>query len=80
MGEVTTVVEAQTKNGVSMIQKTQIYCHICTCPRVWLHVGVVGTEKLLDAFNGNALNIVNNGVTAVIALAGVTLAVLVGEQ
>ena len=47
---------------------------------MWLHVGVVGTEKFFDAFNGNALNIVDNGITAVIALAGVTLAVFVGEH
>ena len=40
---------------------------------------MVGTKEFFDAFNCNALNVVDNGITAVVALAWVALAVLVGE-
>ena len=40
---------------------------------------MVGTKEFFDAFNCNSFNVVDNGITAVVALAWVTLAVLIGE-
>ena len=45
-----------------------------------LNVGVSSTEKLLCALDGKAFSHVNEFATTVVALAGVTLCVLVGQD
>src|ERR671930_818695 len=48
--------------------------------RVWLHVDVLGPEQLLGAVNGQLLGHVEVLAAAVVAAAGVSLGVLVGQH
>jgi hypothetical protein len=47
---------------------------------VRLHVGVLGAEERLDPVAGEVLDVVDDLVAAVVALAGIALGVLVGEH
>ena len=49
--EVTTMIEAETKNSVALVQKSLIYAHICVRARVWLHVCMIGTKQRFHAFD-----------------------------
>jgi hypothetical protein len=80
MREVTAVVEAETKNSVARLNESEVHRHVCACTRVWLHVGVLCTKQLLHAVNRDRFNFINNCVATVVALAWVTLCVLVGEN
>ena len=48
--------------------------------RVRLHVGVIGAEELLEAIDGELLDLVDDLAPAVVPPAGVPLGVLVGER
>jgi len=50
------------------------------CPGVRLHVGVGRAEELLQAVDGELLDFVHHLASAVIALPGITLGVLVGQR
>ena len=44
-----------------------------------LHIGPFGTEKLLEALDSDALALIHHLAAAVIAVAGITLGILVGQ-
>ena len=46
---------------------------------MWLHVGIFSTEELLDAVDGKILGLVNALASAIVAVAGITFGILVGE-
>jgi len=47
---------------------------------VGLHIGIIGAEELLGPLNGDVLHHVHALTAAVVALAGIALCVLVGED
>jgi len=78
--EVSAVVEAQPQHHVARFQHRLVHRHVCAGAGVRLHVGVLGAEEPLHALDRDRLDLVDDGVAAVVALAGVALAVLVGEE
>jgi hypothetical protein len=80
MGEVAAVVEAEAEHGVAVVQQRLVHAHVGVGAAVRLHVGVVGAEDALHPLDGQRLDVVDDGVAAVVALARVALGVLVGER
>ena len=80
VGEVAALVEAQAEHGVARLEQGQVDGHVGVGARVRLHVGVLGAEQRLGPLAGELLDLVDDLVAAVVALAGVALAVLVGED
>ena len=80
VGEVAAVVEAEAEHGVARVQDRLVDAHVRVGTRVRLHVGVVGAEQRLDPLDRERLDVVDDRVAAVVALARVALGVLVGER
>src|SRR3546814_16596134 len=70
----------RSEHGVAGLQQRQVYGHVGVGSGVGLHVGVVCFEERLGALAGDLLDLVDDLVAAVVALARVALAVLVGED
>ena len=58
---------------------SQQHCSISLCTRVWLHVSILGTEQFANAVDGQLLNLVHYLATAIVAMTGITLGILVGQ-
>ena len=80
VGEVAALVEAQAEHGVARLQQRQVHGHVGVGAGVGLHVGVRRAEQRLGPLAGDVLDLVDDLVAAVVALARVALAVLVGEH
>ena len=80
VGEVAPVVEAHAQHRVARFEEGLVGDHVGDGPGVGLHVGVVGPEQLAGPAPGQVLHLVHHHVAAVVAAAGVALAVLVGEH
>ncbi len=80
VGEMAAVVEAEAEHRVARLQQRLVHAHVGVGARVRLDVGVVGAEQRLHPVDGELLDVVDDGVAAVVALAGVALGVLVGEH
>ena len=80
MRQVTAVVEAETQHRVAGLQDGLIRAHVGVGTTVRLHVGVLGAEQFLHAGDCKRFDLVDDGVAAVVALAGKTLGVLVGQR
>ncbi len=78
--EMAAVVEAEAEDGVAGLEEAEVHRHVGAGPRVRLHVRMVGTEQFLHPLDGKRLDIVDDRVAAVVALARVALGVLVGEH
>ena len=65
---------------VARFEHRHVHAGIGLRTGVRLHVGVLGTEQRLDAIDGQLLGDVDELAAAVVALARVTLGVLVGEH
>ena len=79
VGEVAAFGQAHAHDGVAGLEEGQKHGFVGGGAAVRLHVGRVGAEQLLDAFNGQALGHVHIFAAAVVALAGVAFGVLVGQ-
>ena len=75
-----TVAQVHAHHGVSDIKKGKVYCQISLSTAVRLHVGVLGAEKSACPVDCNLLYLIHIGAAAVIALAGETLCVFIGEH
>ena len=80
MGEVAAVVEAQAEDGVAGLEQRLVHAHVGVGAGVRLDVGVLGAEQRLGPLDGQRLDVVDDGVAAVVALARVALGVLVGQH
>ncbi len=80
VGEVAPVVEAEAQHGVAGLEHRLVGAHVGVRAAVGLDVGVVGAEEGLDPLDRQTFDAVDHGVAAVVALARVTLGVLVGEH
>ena len=80
VGQVATVCQGQTHDGVAGVQQCVHDGVVRLRTGVRLNVGVLSTEELLHAGNSEGLNDVNEFAAAVVAAAGVTLSVLVGQH
>ena len=80
MGQVAALVELHAEHGVAGVEQREVDGHVRVGTGVRLHVGVVGTEERLRAFACEILDLVDDLVAAVVALARIALGVLVGEH
>ncbi len=78
--EVSAMRQVQSENGVARLNDRGVSSHVGGRTRVRLHVGVLGAEELLGAIARQVLHHVGELASAVIALAGIALGVLVGED
>ncbi len=78
--QVAAVVEAHAEDRVARLQQREIDGGIGLRTGVRLHVGVVGAEQLLRALDRQTLGDVDELAAAVVALAGITLGVLVRQH
>ena len=80
VGEVAAVVEAHAQHRVAGLEQGEVDADVGVGARVGLHVGVLGAEQRLHPVAGEVLDLVDDLVAAVVALARVALGVLVGEH
>ena len=80
VGQVPTVGKAHSQNRIAGLQQRLKHRNIRAGPRVWLDVGEICAEQGLGTLNGQCLRLINKFAATVVALAGVTLGVLVGEH
>ncbi len=74
------LVEAQAHHRVTGLEQREVGGGVGVGAGVGLHVGVLGTEEALDPVAGEVLDLVDDLVAAVVALARVALAVLVRQR
>ena len=77
--EVAALIEVQAHEGVARLQDGEQYSLVGLCTRVGLHVDKLSAEELLHAVDGEVLHLVHHLATAIVALAGITLGIFVGE-
>ena len=77
--EVPAVREAHPKDVIARVEQRHVHRGVGLRTRVRLHVGVGRAEQLLDALDGEALGHVHVFTAAVIALAGITLGIFIGQ-
>ena len=80
VGEVSTVGQFEAENGVTRLREGVKHCGTGTGTRVWLNVGVCGAEELFGPLDGEVLGDIYKFASAVVALSGVTLGILVGQD
>src|SRR5205814_10178729 len=74
------LVELHPHELVARLEQGEVHRHVGGGPRVGLDVGVLGAEQLLAPRAGRLLDLVDDVVATVVALARVALGVLVGED
>ena len=79
VGQVATVCQGQTHDGVAGVQQCMHDGVVRLRAGVGLNVCVLSAEEFLHAGNSEGLNDVNEFAAAVVAAAGVTLSVLIGQ-
>ena len=67
-------------DGVAQVQQRKVDGQVGLCAGVGLHVGILGTKQLAGAVDGDLLHLIHKLAAAVVAVAGVTLGVLVGQH
>ena len=80
VGEVAALVEPQPQDRVAGLEHGQVDGHVGVGAGVGLDVGVLGAEERPGPVAGQLLGLVDHLVAAVVPLARVALAVLVGED
>ena len=80
VGEVTALIQAHAEYGVAGVQQREVNRGIGLRPGVGLNVGVSRAKQLLGPLDRQGFGDVDELAAAVIALAGVTLGVLVGKH
>ena len=72
--------EVEAKDGIARLQQRHVRGRVGLRAGVRLHVRVLCAEKLFRAVAGEVLDHVGEFAPAVVALAGIALGVLVGED
>lgn len=71
------MVEIHTHEFVAGVEHRHEHSHVGLRARMRLHIGIFSTEKLLEAVLSEGLGLVNHLASAVVAVAGVSLGILV---
>ena len=78
--EMAAVRQVQSENGVARLQNGRVGFHVGLRSGMGLHVGVLRAEQLLGAVARQVLDDVGKLAAAVVALARISLGVLIGEH
>ena len=79
MREVPALVEAHADNRIARLDKRHVRSKVGVSTRVRLHVGKTAAEQLASAFAGKVLDNIDLFTAAVIALAGQTFGIFIGQ-
>ena len=79
MRQVAALVEVETHEGVARLEHGEQHGLVGLRAGVGLHVGELGAEEMLHAVDGELFHLVHHLAAAVVALAGETLGIFVGE-
>ena len=80
VGEVAAVAEIHAEHLVARLQHGGVDGEVGLRAGMRLHVGVLGAEQLLGALDGERFRDVDELAAAVVALAGISLGILVGQD
>ena len=80
MGQMSAVIQVHTHNRVSGLQHRELNRHVGLSAGMGLHVDVLASEKFPGPLSGQIFRLVHALASAVIALAGISLRVLVGQN
>src|SRR5882672_562817 len=80
VSQMAAVRKIHSKNGVPWLQSGHVDGHVGGSAGVCLNVGVLRAEEFLGAINRQLFDFIGVFAAAVIALAGVTLGVLIRED
>ena len=80
MGEMAPVREVHAQNRVARLELRKVHLHVGLRARVGLHVRMVGPEQRPGAVDRKLLDDVDVLASAIVALAGVSLGVLVRQH
>ena len=75
--EVATMGQVHAEHRVARLHRSEVHRHVGLCPRVRLHVRVLGSEQLLGSRDGKRLGDIDELAATVVASARVALRVLV---
>ena len=79
VGEVSAMGEVEAHEGVAGVETGEEHGFVGLCAGVGLNVGELGSEEFFDSFDGQIFHFVYHLAAAVVAFAGQSLGVLVGE-
>ena len=80
VGEVASLGEVETHEGVARLETSHDDGHISLRSRVGLDIGVFGVVYLLETVYGQILDLVNHLASTIVPFPGITLGVLVGAD
>ena len=80
VGQVAAVGQAHAQHRITRGTEGLVYRRVGLGAGVGLHVGIIRAEQGLDPINGQHFSLVHILATAIVALAGVALGILVGHD
>ncbi len=80
MGKMAAVRQIHAEHCIAMLNEREVDSHVRRGAGVWLHVGVLGAEKLLHTVLRQRLGDIDPFASTVISLAGISFGVFVGEH
>src|SRR5699024_6761693 len=80
VGQVAALGQIHAHDGIAHVEQCKVDGQVGLRAGVGLHVGVLRAEQAAGAVNGDLLRLVHIAAAAVIAVAGVTLGVFVGQH
>ncbi|MPM95523.1 hypothetical protein SDC9_142678 [bioreactor metagenome] len=80
MGQMTPLVQTHPQYQISGLQHGKVHCCIGLCAGMGLHICMLRAKELASAISGDILHGINTFTAAIIALARITLGILIGEM
>ena len=72
--------QVHAQHGIARLQQRKVNGKVCLCARMRLHIGMVCAKQFAGAGAGKLFHLIDKLAAAVIAVAGVTLGVFVGQN
>ena len=79
MGKMAAMGQIHAHERIARLQHGEENRHVGLCTGVWLHIGMLGTEQLLRAFNGQGFHHIHMLAPAIVTAAGIAFGILVGQ-
>ena len=71
--------QIETQEFVTGLHSRHKYGHVGLCSRVGLHIGVFSSEDFFETVYGKLFGFIYHLTTAIVAVAGITLGIFVGQ-
>ena len=80
MCQMTAMIKAHTHDRVSRLTYCVLNSHISLSTRMWLDIGILGTEELLRTVSGKILDDIDLLASAIIPVPRIALSILICEN